>query len=547
MASRSVRCRAGQVARAAGQQRQPLLQPGQQRRRRQEPRPAPRPARWPAAGRRAGGRSRRPPAAFSAVSAKSGLTACARSTKSATAGMLRQRRVNGGRPARPGSGKGGTGILALAAQAQRRPAGGQDRQLRAGRQQVGDAGAASSTCSKLSSTSSSRCAREDARPASSSSGWPAVSRTPSAAAMVGTTRAGSVSGARSTKKTPSGKRRAPRRRPPGPGGSCRCRPGRSGSPAARSSLRAARRTSATSSLAADEGVGWRRQVVRVAGQRAQRRELRPAVRVRGPGRPAPAPAGRAAGAAEVAQRHVPAGRSLGQLLRPSRSAGSGRHARRPASATRRLRREPGSRRHAARPPRRAAPCAPAAGRSVRPGFGLQRPLAVDSGGQRDRRGGEGGLHRIADRLEERRRRGPRSPLAGGPGGGRPPPRIAARSRSQSAVLPSMSVKRKVTVPLGRSAMIPAWIDRLLRGVGGLSHAGDAVGTARLPISFHLGCPSSEHRGQERSCCGAQRRRRWRYQIPPRPQCPQPPRLPTRQAVSDLVTEQAGSFGSEWAA
>ena len=31
--------------------------------------------------------------------------------------------------------------------------------------------------------------------------------------------------------------------------------------------------------------------------------------------------------------------------------------------------------------------------------------------------------------------------------------IAARSRSQSAVLPSMSVKRKVTVPRGRSTII----------------------------------------------------------------------------------------------
>jgi hypothetical protein len=31
--------------------------------------------------------------------------------------------------------------------------------------------------------------------------------------------------------------------------------------------------------------------------------------------------------------------------------------------------------------------------------------------------------------------------------------MAARSRSQRAVLPSMSVKRKVTVPLGRLGMI----------------------------------------------------------------------------------------------
>ena len=36
MASRIVCCRAGQVAPAAGQQRQPVLQPGQQRRRRED-------------------------------------------------------------------------------------------------------------------------------------------------------------------------------------------------------------------------------------------------------------------------------------------------------------------------------------------------------------------------------------------------------------------------------------------------------------------------------------------------------------------------------
>ena len=64
--------------------------------------------------------------------------------------------------------------------------------------------AAASTRSQLSRTSSSRLG---ARKLDSVSrrGWPATSRTPRAAAMVGTTRSGSVSGERSTKTTPSGK------------------------------------------------------------------------------------------------------------------------------------------------------------------------------------------------------------------------------------------------------------------------------------------------------------------------------------------------------
>ena len=56
---------------------------------------------------------------------------------------------------------------------------------------------------------------------------PGCSRTPTTRAIVGTTRAGSASGARSTNQTPSGKRSAPAPRRRWPGASCRPRRGRS--------------------------------------------------------------------------------------------------------------------------------------------------------------------------------------------------------------------------------------------------------------------------------------------------------------------------------
>jgi hypothetical protein len=63
--------------------------------------------------------------------------------------------------------------------------------------------AASITCSQLSSTSSSRFGARKATRVSRSS-LAAVSRTRRIEAIAGETRAGSVKGARSTKKTPSG-------------------------------------------------------------------------------------------------------------------------------------------------------------------------------------------------------------------------------------------------------------------------------------------------------------------------------------------------------
>src|SRR5215217_216004 len=60
--------------------------------------------------------------------------------------------------------------------------------------------------------------------------------------------------------------------------------------------------------------------------------------------------------------------------------------------------------------------------------------------------------------------------------------IALRFRSQSAVLPSMSVKRKVTVPLGRSGMIRS---RRAAGPGAcrLSHAGTGPKADAHPIAI----------------------------------------------------------------
>ena len=77
-------------------------------------------------------------AGFAAVRAKAGLAARARVTKSWTAS---------------GTGKGCDGDVVLVRHPQHDPAGGEDLQPRAAGQQVGDRGAASTTCSRLSRTS----------------------------------------------------------------------------------------------------------------------------------------------------------------------------------------------------------------------------------------------------------------------------------------------------------------------------------------------------------------------------------------------------------
>ena len=166
----------GDVARAARQQRQPLLEPREDRGRAREPTPAPRRARSPAAGRRAGGRaprSRAPPRR-----ARARRTARRRRRREAAAPRRRARRVR----------RSGARLVAsttTSGPASRTPA---------------TCGAASSRCSRLSSTRSMRRA-----PSSRARLWPLSSFTPSAPAIIDGTRSASVTAARPTKNAPSGK------------------------------------------------------------------------------------------------------------------------------------------------------------------------------------------------------------------------------------------------------------------------------------------------------------------------------------------------------
>ena len=104
-------------------------------------------------------------------------------------------------------------------------------------QQVGDAGPASRTCSKLSSTSSISLSREVILQGLRGSA-PGASRTPSAGRSPARRRRNRGS-REPTKNTPSRTGRAGRRRPAARGASCRCRRGRSASAAATPSIAAA--------------------------------------------------------------------------------------------------------------------------------------------------------------------------------------------------------------------------------------------------------------------------------------------------------------------
>ena len=89
---------------------------------------------------------------------------------------------------------------------------------------------------------------------------------------------------------------------------------------------------------------------------------------------------------------------------------------------------------------------------IAPVFLSQRRLGGDGGRDGCGHGRERGLDRIADRLEEDAvLRGDRL-VKQRRSGARPPPTSPLASRSQRLVLPSMSVKRKATVPLGYSGM-----------------------------------------------------------------------------------------------
>ena len=237
------------VARPAGQERQPPVQPGQQRRRRAAACSAPPPARSPAAARPGGRRSRRPPAALAAVSAKSG--------------------VGGPWPARRRAGPpSASGHVADDArrvgvgQRQRRDRRTAARRRRAGAPRLvtstvsrGQAASSrrpaarpSSTCSKLSSTSSSVPVAAGRRAGVRRAGRSPASRTPSARAIAGgdqgrVARRGEGDEARRRRRTP---RRSVRRRPasarrvlPTPPGPVRVTSGTSG-------RRSRARTAATS-------------------------------------------------------------------------------------------------------------------------------------------------------------------------------------------------------------------------------------------------------------------------------------------------------------
>ena len=170
-------------------------------------RPAPPPARAPAACRPAAGRSRRPPAAFSAVSAKPGATPrAARSTE-------QPHRLGVGGVGAPAGAERRHAPGDLARDPQRLAAGGEDAQ-RSGRRAAArsaSAAQASSRCSQLSSTSSSAARRRSGprarrRVGRSERSWHAER----AAASRRRRAPGRGSGASSTSQAPS--RSRPRRR-----------------------------------------------------------------------------------------------------------------------------------------------------------------------------------------------------------------------------------------------------------------------------------------------------------------------------------------------
>ena len=250
----------------------------------------------------------------------------ARSTKSAHRRVLRQR-LGDGRRSRSGQRRAAAPAYSLlAAQVQRRAAGHQHLQPGHWRPAARPRpGAAGSTCSKLSSTSSRpvaqvllECVQRRALAEVS------ARRAPGRSSLA--TSAGSEIGARSTKKTPSRSRPTSSAATWRPGGSCRCRPARSASPAGVSRA-AARRRSATSRSRPSKRGRLDRQVVR-RGRRGGRgagsrtgRSARPA------GRRARAGQIFEAVGAEIAAARSPAGAVADQRRRWPRRAGSGRRGR----------------------------------------------------------------------------------------------------------------------------------------------------------------------------------------------------------------------------
>ena len=211
------------IAGTAGQQRQATLQPLEQRRG-GRPRPGPRPAPGRAAGRPAGGRSRRRSAAFSSVSVN----------RRARPGPARRR----GSRLRSGQERGIVGDsdragraeepeLPFAAEPQRLPAGGEDLRSGSHAARGRPRRRAPSTCSTLSRISSRRRPTSNEPSASARSTLPEVLK-PTAWAIVGRTRAGSVRGGGRRRRRHRGMRRRRCLRSRSPTGFFRRRRNRSG-------------------------------------------------------------------------------------------------------------------------------------------------------------------------------------------------------------------------------------------------------------------------------------------------------------------------------
>ena len=149
----------------------------------------------------------------------------------ATASDLGHGRVGGSGSPRQAAPAAGRAAACSPREAQRRPAGGEDLQRRAGGQQVGDSRRGRQDLLAVVEDEQQPAGPAGTRPAPRPAGGRPVSRTPSAWAIGGERRGrGRGSGPGRRRPTPSAKRAGDRRgRPRGRAGSCRRRPDRSGS------------------------------------------------------------------------------------------------------------------------------------------------------------------------------------------------------------------------------------------------------------------------------------------------------------------------------
>ena len=196
-------------------------------------------------------------AAFSLVTAKSGLTSTRPLDEQAHGFVLAELRRGGGRLPRSGSASGGTGILVLAAQVQRRAAGDQHLEPRAppraARPRLARRRPPARSCRAAAAVCRSRrysCRRHEQRLRPLLRARRALRRSRRA------TSAGSRDRRqRDERRRRRGIRRAARPRPAGPGASCPCRPGRSASRAGPPAGASRAATAATSRSRPISGVG----------------------------------------------------------------------------------------------------------------------------------------------------------------------------------------------------------------------------------------------------------------------------------------------------